>query len=197
MKQEKEAFAPYSEYPVGAALVANGEVYTGANIEVSGRSTSVHGEMMAAYNAVFDGSLSFEVIAISPDGETGVAPCGLCQHTLAQWAEELRIIEDSGEEESNEYQLSELIGPAYSPSTRHSKEVNKNNCRNSYVYSHITQRTARRRRGGCVIWEYMFNYRQMTKCSECTDRPVIIPMISFKGNFNSIECEECAKELLP
>ena len=114
-----KAFAPYSEYAVGAALLANGEVYQGANVEVSGRSTSVHAEMMAAYNAVMDGSFEFETLAVSPQGLTGVAICGLCQHTVAQFCDDLRILEDVGDDEPVEYSLEELIGPAYSPSTRH------------------------------------------------------------------------------
>lgn len=117
------AFAPYSEYAVGAALLTDRGVYQGANIEVSGRSTSVHAEMLAAFTAVFDGAQDFRALAISPEGETGVAPCGLCQHTLAQFCDDLRILEDAGDEEPVEYSLQELIGPAYRPSTRHPDTV--------------------------------------------------------------------------
>lgn len=118
----KRAYAPYSEYPVGAAIQTDVGVFKGANIEVSGRSTSVHGEMMAIFTAVFNGANEFEAIAVSPKGQTGVAICGLCQHTLAQFTEDIRIIEDAGDG-YEEYQLEELIGPAYSPSTRHPSEV--------------------------------------------------------------------------
>lgn len=114
----QNAFAPYSEYPVGAALLADGEVYQGANIEVSGRSTSVHAEMMAAYTAVMDGAFDFEALAVSPKNQSGEAICGLCQHTVAQFCDDLRIIEDTGDGEFVEYSLDDLIGPAYSPSTR-------------------------------------------------------------------------------
>jgi len=123
VKQAREvrsnAFAPYSEYRVGAAVVTDTGTYLGANIEVSGRSTSIHAEMLAMYTAVFDGATEFELLAISPDGETGIAPCGLCQHTIAQFTDDLRILEDCGPgEEPTEYSLQELIGPAYSPSTK-------------------------------------------------------------------------------
>lgn len=115
-----KAFAPYSEYTVGAALLADGEIYQGANIEVSGRSTSVHAEMMAAFVAVMDKAGEFEKLAISPKGLTGVGPCGLCQHTVAQFCDDLVVLEDTGDdEEFVEYSLAELIGPAYNPSTRH------------------------------------------------------------------------------
>jgi cytidine deaminase len=114
----KHAFAPYSEYPVGAALLTEKGVYKGANMEVSGRSTSIHAEMMAIFNAVYDGATEFKRLAVSPKGQTGVAICGLCQHTVAQFTDDIVILEDAGEE-IEYYNLKELIGPAYSPSTRH------------------------------------------------------------------------------
>jgi cytidine deaminase len=114
-----KAFAYESEYKVGAALLTDKGVYTGCNIEVSGRSTSVHGEMLAFFKAVMDGAQEFEKIMIAPQGQTGVAPCGLCQHTMAQFTDDIEILEDIGEEDTFErYTLEELIGPAYSPSTR-------------------------------------------------------------------------------
>mgnify|MGYP000143737369 CR=1 FL=1 len=123
---KSKAFAPYSEFQVGAALlVSNGKVYTGSNIEVSGRSTSVHAEMLAAFQAVHNGATKFEAMAISagddPSGD--IAPCGLCQHTLSQFTDELRILEDAGTEEPKEYWLSELIGDGYSASTRHFDKI--------------------------------------------------------------------------
>lgn len=115
----KKAFAPYSEYPVGAAVLTDKGIFHGANIEISGRSTSVHAEMMAMYIAVMEGAEEFYRLAVSPEGLTGVAICGLCQHTVAQFCDDIIILEDIGEDdEFEEYRLTELIGPAYSPSTR-------------------------------------------------------------------------------
>lgn len=116
----EKAFAPYSEYPVGAAVETDTGVFQGSNIEVSGRSTSVHAEMLAFFKAVHAGAEEFYRMAVSPKNQTGEAICGLCQHTVAQFTNELLIIEDCGDVEYEEYYLSELIGPAYSPSTRHS-----------------------------------------------------------------------------
>ena len=124
-KTKADAFAPYSEFQVGASLMTEQGVYTGANIEISGRSTSVHAEMLAAYKAVQDGAEEFQAMAISagedPSGD--IAPCGLCQHTLSQFTEELRILEDAGDKEPEEYWLSKLIGEGYSASTRHFDQV--------------------------------------------------------------------------
>jgi cytidine deaminase len=112
----ENAYAPYSEYPVGAALLADGEVFKGANIEVTGWSTSIHAEMLAVFSAIFSGSYNLERLAVSPADLSGEAPCGLCQHTLAEFTDDLRIIEDAPAGESfTEYRLVDLIGPAYRP----------------------------------------------------------------------------------
>ncbi len=126
--RDSGAFAPYSEFPVGAALLTEQGLYLGANIEISGRSTSVHAEMLAAYKAVFEGAVDFKVMAVStPRQSTGTGPCGLCQHTLSQFTEELRILEDGGKGNGHgEFWLSELIGDGYSASTRHMDKIQEN-----------------------------------------------------------------------
>jgi cytidine deaminase len=79
--------------------------------------------MFAVFNAVYAGATEYRTLAVSPKGLTGVAICGLCQHTLAQFTDNLRILEDIGDDDPVEYELKELIGPAYSPSTRHPDDV--------------------------------------------------------------------------
>lgn len=111
----------YSGYSVGAALLADGEVYQGANVEVAGRSTSVHAEMLAAFNAVFDGQQDFEKLAICQDKRVGV--CALCAHTLANFTDELVILEVvPGYSEVTEHRLSEMMDGLYTPGN--ASEVN-------------------------------------------------------------------------
>jgi len=120
----KNAFAPHSDFPVGAALLTEKGIYLGGNVEVSGRSTSVHAEMLAAYKAVFDGAQEFQAMSVStPRQSADTGPCGLCQHTLSQFTDELRIIEDGGDDDHGIFYLSELIGDGYSASTRHKEYV--------------------------------------------------------------------------
>lgn len=120
----EKAFAPYSEFPVGAALLTEKGVYLGANIEISGRSTSVHAEMLAAFKATFDGATEFQAMSVStPRQSNDTGPCGLCQHTLSQFTDELRIIEDGGNDDHGIFYLSDLIGDGYSASTRHKEHV--------------------------------------------------------------------------
>lgn len=124
----ERAYAPYSDYGIGAALMTEQGIYCGANVEISGRSTSTHAEMLAAFKAATAGATEFEMLAVSTpnaadDGPTE-APCGLCQHTLSQFTDDLWIIEDNGPTQvPSNYSLSDLIGPAYSPLTRHADIV--------------------------------------------------------------------------
>jgi cytidine deaminase len=123
-KAKQKAFAPHSDFPVGAALLTEKGIYLGGNVEVSGRSTSVHAEMLAAYNAAFEGAEEFRAMSVStPRQSADTGPCGLCQHTLSQFTDELRIIEDGGDGEHGIFYLSELIGDGYSASTRHPEYV--------------------------------------------------------------------------
>ncbi|MFC7071650.1 cytidine deaminase [Halovenus rubra] len=83
------AYAPYSEYQVGAALLtADGTVYTGCNIENANYSNSLHAEEVAVGTAVREGHQTFEALAVSSAARDGVAPCGMCRQTLSEFCGE-------------------------------------------------------------------------------------------------------------
>lgn len=83
------AYAPYSEYEVGAALLtADGTVYTGCNVENANYSNSLHAEEVALGTAVRDGHRAFEAVAVSSAARDGVTPCGMCRQTLAEFCDE-------------------------------------------------------------------------------------------------------------
>lgn len=114
---KEKAYCPRSGYSVGAAILTEQGIYTGSNIEVTGFSTSVHAEMLSVFKAVMDGAEELKCLAVSPQNtESPInAPCGLCQHTLSEFCNELRILEDTEEDnELEEFWLSDLIGDAYS-----------------------------------------------------------------------------------
>jgi cytidine deaminase len=82
------AYAPYSEYRVGAALLAaDGTVYTGCNVENANYSNSLHAEEVALGSALADGTRTFEAIAVSSAARDGVTPCGMCRQTLAEFCD--------------------------------------------------------------------------------------------------------------
>jgi cytidine deaminase len=85
------AYAPYSHYAVGAALLtASGKVYEGVNIENAAFPTTMCAERVAIYKAVSEGEREFTAIAIAT--ENGGSPCGSCRQVLAEFGLQTLII---------------------------------------------------------------------------------------------------------
>jgi cytidine deaminase len=89
-----DARVPYSEFRVGAAaLTTAGETYTGANLEVSNYSNSLHAEEVAVARALMDGAASVEAVAVASSAPDLITPCGMCRQTLAEFcAPDLRVV---------------------------------------------------------------------------------------------------------
>lgn len=85
------AYIPYSNYPVGAALLAaNGVVYRGCNIENASYPAGICAERVALVKAVSEGVREFEAIAVVT--RDGGSPCGICRQMLSEFAPQLRVI---------------------------------------------------------------------------------------------------------
>ena len=107
-----DAYAPYSDYAVGAALLtADGEVYTGCNVENANYSNSLHAEEVAVGSAVRDGHRSFARLAVSSAARDGVTPCGMCRQTLAEFCDDSFPVVIDGENGTGpvEYRLGTLL----------------------------------------------------------------------------------------
>ena len=95
----EKAYAPYSGYSVGAALLCgNGEIYTGCNVENSSIGLTICAERTAAVKAISAGERHFKAICII-GGKTGenacVAcfPCGMCRQFLSEFAaDDMKVI---------------------------------------------------------------------------------------------------------
>ena len=86
----QRAYAPYSGYTVGAALLtADGRVYTGCNIENAAFSPTVCAERTAVFKAVSEGERCFSMLAVAGGkaGQPGgvFPPCGVCRQVLAEF----------------------------------------------------------------------------------------------------------------
>ena len=81
----RRAYAPYSNYQVGAALrTKSGRIFTGCNVENAAYPTSMCAERIAIYKAVSEGEKEFEVMAVvTPNGGT---PCGGCRQVMAEFS---------------------------------------------------------------------------------------------------------------
>ncbi len=124
MEQLNYAYAPYSEFRVGAALLSSkGQIFTGCNIENFAYGPSNCAERTAIFKAVSEGVRDFKAIAIV-GGKHGVirdycAPCGVCRQVMAEFCrpEEFQIILAKSPEDYRVYTLAELLPKAFSPKT--------------------------------------------------------------------------------
>lgn len=103
------AYAPFSGYHVGAALLGtDGKVYTGVNVENSSYGGTICAERTACVKAVSEGCTSFTAIAIATKDGDGF-PCGICRQFLYEFAPDLVIILGEDEDHLKTYTLRELL----------------------------------------------------------------------------------------
>ena len=86
-----KAYAPYSHYPVGAALITQeGKIYTGVNVENAAYPSSMCAERVAVFKAVSEGEYDFNGIAVvTPNGGS---PCGSCRQVLSEFNLDMEVI---------------------------------------------------------------------------------------------------------
>lgn len=114
---QKKAYAPYSGFQVGAALLtADGRIYEGCNIENASYGASNCAERTAFFRAVYEGERDFRAIAIAGKPNNAeifdyCAPCGICRQVMAEFCtpETFKIVLAKSEEEYQIYRLEELL----------------------------------------------------------------------------------------
>lgn len=92
------AYAPYSRFPVGAALLAaDGTVFTGVNVENASYGLANCAERVAVGKAVSEGASDFVAIAVvGPEDEVPCAPCGACRQVLYEFGPEMWVVTPGG-----------------------------------------------------------------------------------------------------
>ena len=107
----KNAYVPYSRFPVGAALeCADGTVFTGCNVENSSYGAAICAERTAAVKAVSEGCVRFSAIAVTNSKGGLTYPCGICRQFLSEFAEEgFRVILKDYKGHIISYKLAELM----------------------------------------------------------------------------------------
>ena len=92
------AYAPYSRFPVGAALLAgDGTVFTGCNVENASYGLTNCAERTAVFKAVSEGRTEFRAIAVvGPQDDLPCAPCGACRQVLFEFGPEMVLVTPAG-----------------------------------------------------------------------------------------------------
>ena len=111
----RRAYAPYSNYPVGAALrTKTGRLYTGVNVENAAYPQTMCAERVAIFKAVSEGETEFEVIAVVTNN--GGSPCGGCRQVMAEFGLDTIVLIANGEGHlQKEFTVAELLPEAFTP----------------------------------------------------------------------------------
>ncbi len=109
------AYAPYSNYQVGAALLAeSGRIYTGVNVENAAYPTGICAERAAVYKAISEGERQFQAIAVVTSNAG--FPCGSCRQVLSEFGLDTRvIIADTQGNIALETSVADLLPGAFRP----------------------------------------------------------------------------------
>jgi len=93
-KQAREhAYAPYSHFKVGAALLTrSGKVYTACNIENASYGLTICAERVALFKAISEGEREFTKIAVVADVDGYCAPCGACRQVMREFGKQIEVI---------------------------------------------------------------------------------------------------------
>ncbi len=115
VEMRERAYAPYSGFTVGAALLCkNGEIYTGCNIENQSFTPTVCAERTAVFKAVSDGIREFEAICIA-GGKAGTPtrfspPCGVCRQVLSEFVHnDFKVLIAISPDEFKEYTFDQIM----------------------------------------------------------------------------------------
>lgn len=110
----EKAYAPYSNYPVGAALLAgNGKIYVGCNVENAAYGLTNCAERTAVFSMVADGCQQIEAIAIAT-ANSG-SPCGSCRQVLVEFSADIPVYLVDADGNISDHMLYELLPLHFSP----------------------------------------------------------------------------------
>jgi cytidine deaminase len=112
----EHAYAPYSNFAVGAALLAeSGRVYTGVNVENVSYGLTICAERAAVFAAVARGETRLQALAVATGSPAPTPPCGACRQVLREFAEDLPIYLAGASDAIETHALAQLLPRAFLP----------------------------------------------------------------------------------
>ena len=110
----QRAFAPYSNFKVGAALLGkNGETFTGCNVENASYGLTMCAERVAIFKAISEGATDFERIVVVADTENLTPPCGSCRQIIWEFCGDVPVTLANLKGAVETFQMSDLLPRAF------------------------------------------------------------------------------------
>ncbi|GAB6098637.1 cytidine deaminase [Halanaerocella petrolearia] len=114
-KAREQAYAPYSNFKVGAALLtAEGDIYTGCNVENSSYGLSNCAERTAIFKAISEGKKDFERLVVVTDTDRPATPCGACRQVISEFGPDIEVIMANLEGDTIVKEINELLWGSFS-----------------------------------------------------------------------------------
>lgn len=123
MKAREYSYSPYSNFSVGAAILAeSGNIYTGCNIESVSYTPTICAERVALFKAVSEGEREFKMLALIGGPKNGekkteqiVSPCGVCRQMLYEFGRDMKIVMADSVERYEVRTIEELLPYGFGP----------------------------------------------------------------------------------
>ena len=111
IQARKTAYTPYSNFPVGAALLTkSGNIFKGCNVENRSFRLTLCAEEVAVGTAVAEGDTAFVAIALVADAkQQPILPCGACRQLLAEFSPDIELITSTADGRTENHRLSDLL----------------------------------------------------------------------------------------
>jgi cytidine deaminase len=111
----EKAYAPYSNFLVGAAILAGGRIFVGCNVENASYGESICAEQNAATTAVAEGERRFDAVAVVGSAGDPTPPCGACRQVLVEFGRDMPVIVETPDGKRVHWTMRQILPHAFGP----------------------------------------------------------------------------------